>query len=65
MKLSTCIRRIREVAKSLKIDTNNLEIEAKEKDCISVDPNNIILLFQAFYIYTQIFVFLAIPGNKL
>ena len=44
MKLSTSVRRIREVAKSLKIDTNGLEIEAKEENCTIVDVKGIIPL---------------------
>ena len=65
MKLSTSIRYTRKAAKSLKIGTNSLEIEAKEKDCTIADAKSIIPLFQAFYIYTQIFIFLAALGNKL
>ena len=65
MKLSTRVKRNREIAKSLKITTNGLEIEVKEEDCIIVDVKGIILLFQAFYMYTQILVFLAAPGHKL
>lgn len=65
MKLSTGVRRTREVAKSLKIGTNGLEIEAKEEDCTTADAKGIIPLLRAFHVYTQILVFLAAPGNKL
>ena len=65
MKLSTSVRRTREVAKSLKIGTNGLEIDAKEEDCIVADAKGIIPLLRAFHVYTQILVFLAALGNKL
>ena len=65
MKLSTNVRRIRKAAKSLKIDTSSLEIEAKEEDCTIADAKGIILLLQAFHVYTQILIFLAFLGNKL
>ena len=65
MKLSTSVRRTREAAKSLKIGTNGLEIEAKEEDCTIADVKGIIPLLRAFHVYTQILVFLAAPGNKL
>ena len=65
MKLSTSVRRTREAAKSLKIGTSGLEIEAKEEDCTTADAKGIIPLLRAFHVYTQILVFLAAPGNKL
>ena len=65
MKLSTSVRHTREAAKSLKIGTSGLEIEAKEEDCTTADGKGIIPLLQAFHVYTQILVFLAAPGNKL
>ena len=65
MKLSTSIRRTRKVVKSFKIGTNGLKIQAKEEDCTTADAKNIILFLQVFHIYTQIFVFLASPGNNL
>lgn len=64
MKLSTSMRRTREVTKSLKIDGNGPEIEAKEEDCTVADEKGIIPLLRAFHVYMQIFVFLATPGNK-
>lgn len=45
MKLSTSIRYIREVAKSLKNDTNGLKIEAKKKDYMIVNAKNSISFF--------------------
>lgn len=65
MKFSTSVRRTRKAAKSLKINTNGLEIEAKEEDSTTVDAKDIIPLFQAFYVYIQILVFLAVSRNKL
>ena len=65
MKLSTSVRRTREAAKSLRIGTSGLEIEAKEEECTTADAKGIILLLQAFHIYAQILIFLAAPGNKL
>lgn len=59
------VRRIREMAKNLKIGTNDLEIEAKEEDCTTTDVKGIIPLFRTFHVYMQILVFLAAPGNKL
>ena len=44
MKLSSSVRRTREVAKSLKIGTSSLEIEAKEEDCTNTDTKSIIPL---------------------
>lgn len=41
IKLNTSIRYNREVAKSLKIGINGLEIKAKEKDCTTVDVKSI------------------------
>ena len=52
MKLSTSVRRTREAAKSLKIGTNGLEIEAKEEDCTIADAKGIIPLLRAFHVYT-------------
>lgn len=51
MKLSISIRYIKKVTKSLKIDINSLEIEAKEENCIIANVKGIILLLQAFFIY--------------
>lgn len=65
MKLSTSARRTREAAKSLKIGTKGLEIEATEEDCTTADAKGSIPLLRAFHVYTQILVFLAAPGNKL
>ena len=65
IKLSKKMRRTREVVKSLGIDTGGLEIEAKKEDYIMADAKSIIPLPQAFYIYTQIFIFLAAPEIKL
>ena len=65
MKLSTSVRRTREAAKSLKIGTNGLEIEAKEEDCTTADAKGIISLLRAFHVYIQILVFLTASGNKL
>ncbi len=65
MKLSTSVRRTREAAKSLKIGTTGLEIEAREDDCTTADAKGIIPLLWDFHVYKQILVFLAAPGNKL
>ena len=65
MKLSTSMRHTREAAKSLKIGTSGLEIEAKEENCTTADAKGIILLLQTFHVYTQILIFLAAPGIKL
>ena len=65
MKLSTSVRRTREAAKSLRIGTSGLEIEAKEEDCTTADAKGIIPLLRAFHVYAQILIFLAAPGNKL
>lgn len=65
MKPSTSIRCRRKAAKSLIISTSGLEIKAKEEDYITADTKKIIPLLQVFYIYTQIFIFLAAPDNKL
>ena len=65
MKLSTSVRRIREAAKSLRIGTSGLEIEAKEENCTTADAKGIIPLLWAFHIYLQILIFLDAPGNKL
>lgn len=40
MKLSINVRCTRKVAKSLKIGTNGLEIQAKKEDCIIVDAKS-------------------------
>ena len=50
--LSTIVRRTREAAKSLKIGSNGLEIEAKEEDCTIADAKGIIPLLRAFHVYT-------------
>ena len=65
MKLSTSVRCTREVAKSLKIGTSGLEIEAREEDYTTADKKGIIPLFRVFYVYALIFIFLAALGNKL
>ena len=44
IKLSTSIRHIKKAAKSLKIDTNDLEIKVKEEDCTIANAKDIILL---------------------
>lgn len=43
MKLSTSIKRKKEAAKILKIDTSDLEIKAKKKDCTIANAKGIIL----------------------
>lgn len=65
IKLSISIGRTKKAIKSLKINTNNLEIKAKKKDCMTTDIKSIIFFFQVFYVYTQILVFLADLENKL
>lgn len=65
MKLSTSMRRTRETATSLKTGTSSLEIEAKEENCTTADAKGIVPLLRAFHVYTQIFIYLAAPGNKL
>ena len=65
MKLSTSVRRTKEAAKSLKIGTSGLEIDAKEGDCTTADAKSIVPLFRAFHVYTQILIFLAAPGINL
>ena len=64
IKLSTSVRRIRKAAKSQKISFNGLEIEVKKEDCTISDTKGIILLLQAFHVYTQIIIFLATLGIK-
>ena len=44
MKFNTRVKRTRKVAKSLKIGTNGMEIEAKEEDCTIADAKGIIPL---------------------
>ncbi len=65
MKLSRVVRQSRKAAKSSKIGTNGLEIEAKEEDGTNTDVKDIILSLRVFHIYMQIFVFLAALGNEL
>ena len=65
MKFSTSVRYTREAAKNLKIVTSGLKIEAKEEDYTIADVKSIILLLWAFYVYTQIFIFLAVLEIKL
>ena len=65
MKLSTSIKRIKKVAKSLKISISGLEIKAKEDNYTTPDAKSIILLFCVFHIYTQILIFLVTLGIKL
>ncbi len=52
MKLSTSVRHAREAAKSWKISTSSLEIEAKKEDYTTEDARRIISLLWAFYMYT-------------
>lgn len=65
IKLSTRIKHIREVGKSLKIGISKLEIKAKEEDFTIANAKNIIFLLWAFYMYMQILIFLATLDNKL
>ena len=54
MNLNTSVRRIREAAKSLKIGSSGLEIEAKEEDCIAADAKVLFHSFEPFtYIHTD------------
>ena len=57
IKLNTSVRHTKEAAKSLKIGTSSLEIEAKEEDCTTSDAKGIILLFQVFHVYTDLYFF--------
>lgn len=57
MKLSTSVRRTKETAKSSKIGTIGLEIEAREEDYTPANAKSIISLLRAFHVYTQILVF--------
>ena len=45
MKLNTNVRRTRKAAKSFKIGTNGLKVQAKEEDCTTTDAKDIILFF--------------------
>lgn len=65
IKLTTNIKHIKKMAKSLKISINNLEIKTKKEDCIIANTKDIILLFQVFYIYMQIFIFFTTLKIKL
>lgn len=65
MKSSTSVKYIRKAVKILKIGSNNLKIEAKKEDYTIINIKDIISLFQVFYIYIEILVFLAILSNKL
>lgn len=65
MKFNINIRRIKKLAKSLKISTSKLEIKAKKEDYTIADAKGIILLLQTFFIYAKILIFLAALGNKL
>ena len=62
MKLSTSIRCAKEAAKSLKIGTSGLEIEAKEVDCT---PRTLRVLFHFSKHFTCIQRFLFSWGIKL
>ncbi len=59
MKLSTCLRQTEKATENLKLNTNRLEIEAKEKNCTTLDVEEIIFFFCLFHIYTQILIFIA------
>ena len=48
MKLSTSIKQIKKVAKSLIINTSRLEIEAKKEDCTITNTKGIIPLLRLF-----------------
>lgn len=65
IKLSTSIRQTIKLIKNLKICINGQKIEAKEENYTIIDTKTIILFFQIFYIFIQIFIFLAVLGNKL
>lgn len=51
MKLSISIKYIREITKSLKIETSAFEIMAKKKDYTTINTKSIILFLEIFYIY--------------
>lgn len=59
------MRDTRKADKNLKIRTSNLKIKTEKKDYTMADAKNVILFFQVFYIYIQIFIFLTPPGIKL
>lgn len=65
IKLSIGVTYIRKVAKSLKIGTSSLKIKPKEENCTTANAKDIIPLFRAFYIYTEILFFSAALSNKL
>lgn len=53
MKFSIIVRRTGEISKSLRIGTNGLEIEVKDKNYTIADTKNIIFFLQAFHVYTR------------
>lgn len=65
MKLCTNIRRIEKAARSLKIDINDLKIQAKEEDYTTADAKSILSFLQIFHLYKKILIFLAALDNKL
>lgn len=65
MKLNISVIYTRKDDKSLTIRTENEKIEVKEENSTTVNARDIISPIQAFYVDTQILVFLAILTNKL
>ena len=65
IKLCTSVTHAKEVAKSRRIVTRGLEIEAKEEDYTTANAKSIILFLQAFHLFAKIIIFLATLSNKL
>ena len=65
MKLTTSIKGITKVVKDFKIGTSRFKLKAKEQNHTTTNTKDIILIFRAFHIYMQIFIFIATSNNKL
>ncbi len=65
MKLSKIVSQIKKAAKSFNININSLDIEAKKRDCTSINAKSNFFFLWAFHIYMQTLIFMATLGNKL
>ena len=58
MKLGINVRQIEKNTEIFKLAINQFEIKAKENHLITLDINNITLLFRFFFVYTEASIFL-------
>ena len=65
MNLSTSVRQNKKVTNNLSLGTCRLKIEAKEKNCTTLDAKRIIFFFRSFHVSIQMLICIAASKIQL